>query len=290
MNRPLSQRIVSELPGLAPQLAVGARYLIDNPGSVVTNSMRDIASRIGVAPATLLRLARELGFADWSELRRACVADFRLSSPLYAERADVLVRREGAPTLVQEMLKAERAGIDYVAGANSAELIDEAAQILNSAPRIFVAAFMSCRAPALAFTYICRLFRSNVNILGGEGTSLVADLADLRSDDVVLAINFRPYGREIHLVAQAVGRSGASLISIADSRATVLAQHANAILVFGADSPSFFPSITPAVALVESLAAAMLAHAGDAAAARIGEIESALYDTGAYDASPRKGI
>jgi DNA-binding MurR/RpiR family transcriptional regulator len=280
----LSAHILDEMPKLPPQLAEGARFLLDHPDAVATSSMREIAGRIGVAPATLLRLARALGFEDWSRMRQMYVADFRSSSPLYAERADALVRREGVSGLVQEMLRAQQAGVAHVADANGAEAIDEAAMLLNRAPRIFVAAFMSCRAPGLAFAYICRLFRSNIVMLGGEGSSLAADLADIGPDDAVLAINFRPYASEIHRIAEAIERSGATLVSIADSRATPLARYARSVLLFGADSPSFFPSITPAVALVESLAAAMLAHAGDGAAARIGEIEQALYDSGAYDA------
>jgi DNA-binding MurR/RpiR family transcriptional regulator len=145
---------------------------------------------------------------------------------------------------------------------------------------------MSCRAPGLAFTYICRLFRSNVLLLGSEGTSLVADLADIRTDDAVLSINFVPYSRDIHLIAAAVARSGAALVSIADSRVTPLSQHAKSILLFGAESPSFFPSITSAVALVESVAAAMLAHAGDGAVGRVRAVEKALYSSGSYDARP----
>ena len=108
-------------------------------------------------------------------------------------------------------------------------------------------------------------------------------LADIRSDDAVLSINFVPYARDIRLVADTVARSGASLVSIADSRVTPLSTYARSILLFAAGSPSFFPSITSAVALVESLAAAMLAHAGDSAVSRVGAIEKALYASGSYD-------
>ena len=107
----------------------------------------------------------------------------------------------------------------------------------------------------------------------------MADLADIRSDDAVLSINFVPYARDIRLVADAVARSGASLVSIADSRVTPLSQYAKSILLFGA-SPSFFPSITSAVALVESVAAAMLAHAGDGAVSRVRAVEKGLYSFG----------
>ena len=186
--------------------------------------------------------------------------------------------------MVDEVMHAQAAALQHAASANTPDAIDAAAKILSRAPRIFVAAFMSCRAPGLAFTYICRLFRSNVMLLGSEGASLVADLVDLRSDDAVLSINFVPYARDIRLIADAVARSGASLVSVADSRVTPLSHYAKSILLFGAESPSFFPSITSAVALVESVAAAMLAHAGDGAVSRVRAVEKGLYSSGSYDA------
>jgi DNA-binding MurR/RpiR family transcriptional regulator len=284
----LSERIIAEIPNMTPQLAMSAKYLVDHPDSVVACSMREIAGRLGVAPTTLLRLARALGFKDWSRLRETYVNYFRSSSPLYAEKADSLVRRNGISGLLDELMSAQRAALGYVATTNTADSIDDAAKILNRAPRILVAAFLSCRAPGLAFAYICRLFRSNVTMVGADGSSVIADLEDIRSDDAVLAINFRPYAHDIHFVARAVQRSGASLVSIADSRVTPLSPVARSILLFGADSPSFFPSIMPAVAIVESLAAAMLAHAGDSAVDRIRLIEDALYSSDTYDSADKR--
>jgi DNA-binding MurR/RpiR family transcriptional regulator len=281
--REMSARIIERLPEMTPQLALGARFVVDHPDAMVMSSMREIAGRVGVAPATLLRLARMLGYEDWSRFRDVYVAHFRTSSPHYAEKADALSKRQGISGLVEEVRRAQATALEHAATANAADAIVEAAKILNHSPRIFVAAFMSCRAPGLAFSYICRLFRSNVTLLGSEGSSLVAELADIRSDDAVLSINFVPYARDIRLVADTVARSRASLVSIADSRITPLSRYAKSILLFAAESPSFFPSITSAVALVESLAAAMLAHAGDSAVRRVGAIEKSLYSSGSYD-------
>jgi DNA-binding MurR/RpiR family transcriptional regulator len=280
--RALSDRIVERLPEMTPQVAMGARFIVDHPDTMVMSSMREIAARVGVAPATLLRLARLLGYEDWSDFREVYVEHFRSSSPHYAEKADALSKRQGVPRLVEEVTRAQAKALQYAAITNTPDAVDAAAKILSRASRIFVAGFMSSRAPGLAFTYLCRLFRSNVTLLGADGTSPVADLADLRADDAVLSINFVPYSRNIHEVAGAIARSGAALVSIADSRVTPLSEHAKSILLFGAQTPSFFPSITPAVALVETLAAAMLAHAGDAAAARVRAVEKTLYASGSY--------
>ncbi|MGD0491358.1 MAG: MurR/RpiR family transcriptional regulator [Steroidobacteraceae bacterium] len=284
----LAERIIAAIPNMTSQLAVSAKFLVDHPDSVVACSMREIAGRIGVAPTTLLRLARALGFKDWSRLRERYVDQFRSSPPLYAEKADTVVRRNGIAGLLDELTSAQRAALGYVATTNSADTVDQAAKILNRAPRILVAAFLSCRTPGLAFTYICRLFRSNVTMIGAEGSSVVADLEDVRSDDAILAINFRPYAQNIHSVVRAVQRSGAALVSIADSRVTPLSPVARSVLLFGVDSPSFFPSIMPAVAIVESLAAVMLAHAGHSAVERIRLIEEALYESDTYESAKHR--
>src|SRR5579872_7243626 len=64
--RHLSERIIERLGELPPQLAASARFIVDHPDAMVMSSMRQIATRVGVAPTTLLRLARMLGYADWS--------------------------------------------------------------------------------------------------------------------------------------------------------------------------------------------------------------------------------
>lgn len=60
----LNQRMIAEMEALPRRLADGARYLLDHPDDVVLLSMREIATRAGIAPATLVRLARTLEFAD----------------------------------------------------------------------------------------------------------------------------------------------------------------------------------------------------------------------------------
>ncbi|TIX67012.1 MAG: hypothetical protein E5V25_15025 [Mesorhizobium sp.] len=64
--------------------------------------------------------------------------------------------------------------------------------------------------------------------------------------------------------------------------AAPIARHADVTLRFSTDSPSFFPSVAAAMAIVEALAATMLARSGPAAAARVRETELELQAFGAY--------
>ncbi len=278
----LHARIIDSLPDMPRQVALAARYVVDHPDDVPLISMRDLAARAGVSPATLLRLTQSLSFANWGDFRLLHVNHLRQTPIPYTERATRALSRNGVDALVAESFTAYRANLDQTEWANPPEVFALAAKHLVRAERVFISAFMSCRGPGMTFAYLCRMLRNNVALLGAEATSLGVDLALLRPGDTVLSINFDPYGHEIHQIARAIETTGATLICLSDSRATPLTRLAAETLIFPVDGPSFFPSIAAAQALVEALIAAVLTELGSGATARIGHIEKALYDSGTY--------
>jgi len=52
---------------LSPQLRHAARYLLGRPDEVAFSSMRQIAGRAGVQPATMVRLTQRLGYDELRE-------------------------------------------------------------------------------------------------------------------------------------------------------------------------------------------------------------------------------
>ncbi|WP_272006566.1 MurR/RpiR family transcriptional regulator [Roseovarius sp. ZX-A-9] len=275
-------RIVESVPDMPRQVALAARYVVDHPDDVPLISMRDLAARAGVSPATLLRFSQALGFNGWADLRALHVSHLRQTPVPYTERATRALSCDGVEALVAESFKAYRANLDHTEWANPPEVFARAAAHLVRAERVFISAFMSCRGPGMSFAYLCRMLRNNVTLLGAEATALGVDLALLRPSDAVLSINFDPYGHEIDQIARAIETRGATLICLSDSRLTSLTPLAAETLIFPVDGPSFFPSIVAAQALVEALIAAVLTELGPEATARIGQIERALYDSGTY--------
>jgi len=275
-------RLMDEMPNMPRRVAESARYLMDHPDEVVIHSMRDLAGRAGVSPATLVRLAHGAGYENWSDLRDIHADHLRNAPAAYAEKAWALVAREEGAGLLTESLRAQHLNLTQAASINSETQLAESARILAQARRVHVAAFMSCRGPGHTFVYLCRMLRDDVVFLGTEASSLFADLAALGPEDAVFSVNFRPYAREIEQIAEAVERSGASLIALSDSRATPLTRHASQTLLFQTEGPSFFPSITAAHALVEALVVALLTELGDVASERIARVEQALYASQTY--------
>lgn len=278
----VQEKILEELPSLSAELRKAARFLLDHPDEVALVSMRVLASRSEVTPTTFVRLARRLGFGDWAQLREPFENRLRSGNAPFAAKADALVLRRARETIFAESVNATAVNVTALTTMNSAHDVSTACALLEKAKGVRVAGFRSCRAPAHTLVYLCRMFRNDVALLGGDGGALEAELASLGGNEAVVAIGFQPYSHELGLVVEVAARRGTPVLAIVDSMAAPLAQGAAVTLRFSVDSLSFFPSIAAAVAAVEALAATMLARSGPKAAAQVRQTEAELKTLGAY--------
>jgi DNA-binding MurR/RpiR family transcriptional regulator len=181
--------------------------------------------------------------------------------------------------LISDKLDAEAAGLARISPGSVAG----AARALHAARRIWIAGFRSCRAVAELLNYQLRLFRPDeVQLVGGSGPEDL-DLGAFRAGDAVVVIGFAPYSTASVLSAHAAHRCRATLIAIADTVAAPMAEGAEQVLLFeAASSPGFFPSLTGAIAIAQSLAAVTFALGGRGAKKRLEESEVRLAATSQY--------
>ena len=277
---PLSE-LCSALPRLPSRLQQVGRFVAANDYDATTRSMRELASVAGADPAAFTRLAKAIGYSGWDELRAALTEARRPESASpFSGRAKG--RRAGPNpemSLISAKLDAEAAGLSRI----SPSAVAGAAKALHNAKRIWIAGFRSCRSVAELLNYQLRLFRPDtVQLVGGSGPEDL-DLGAFRSGDAVVVIGFTPYSTASVLSARSAHRSGATLIAIADKVTAPMAEGADHLLQFeAASSPGFFPSLTGAIAIAQSLAAATFTLGGANAKRRLEETEARLSDTLQY--------
>jgi DNA-binding MurR/RpiR family transcriptional regulator len=277
---PLSE-LCSALPSLPMRLQEVGRFVAANDYDATTRSMRDLAAEAGADPAAFTRLAKALGYSGWDALR-AALTEARRPSQSQPFSGRTKERRHGPKAdvaLVTGKLDAEAAGLARI----SASSVASAAKALHAAKRIWIAGFRSCRSVAELLNYELRLFRpGEVQLVGGSGPEDL-DLGAFRSNEAVVVIGFAPYSRASVLSAHAAHNSGAALIAIADKIAAPMAEGADHILLYeAAASPGFFPSLTGAIAIAQSLAAVTFSLGGATAKQRLQETEARLAATSQY--------
>lgn len=280
---PLADRIVAAFDTLTPQVQAAARFVLEHPQDVALLSMREQARRAGVPPVTMLRLARQFGFADYQAFRQLHAAALRPGGAAFSDRAQGLQKRArqgGAVSLSEQMEQNFARQLGSFSARNGAEALPEAAALLERARHVYVLGLRSCFAVAYHFSYVYGLFRDNGRLLDAPGDTGRDILRHCGPQDALLVISLAPYTRGAVEQVQFAEERRASIIAITDSPLAPIARHAAAALLVPTDGPSFFHGVSPAFAAAETLLALLAARAGDKALAAIRNAESQL---GAFD-------
>jgi DNA-binding MurR/RpiR family transcriptional regulator len=272
-SSPLTE-LCSALPSLPMRLREVGRFVAANDYDATTRSMRDLAAAAGADPASFTRLAKALGYPGWDALRAALTEARRpAQSAPFSGRTKGRQGPHSGGVLVADKLEAEAAGLARI----SSDAVARAAKALQATQRIWIAGFRSCRSVAELLNYQLRLFRPDaVRLVGGSGPDDF-DFGAFRAGDTVIVIGFAPYSTASVLSARAAHRSGAALIAIADRADAPMAEGADHLLLFeAAASPGFFPSLTGAIAIAQSLAAVAFVLGGVGAKRRLEQTEARL--------------
>ncbi len=273
--------ILEQFPSLSPKMQEAARFIVDHPNEVVIASMRAVAERAGVQPATFVRLAQQLGYSGWPDLKAAFTEDLGLQSENYGSRAKNLATRSKKTQLLDELFFAQQDNLNTTR-ERCADALRSAVTALKNAQNVHIAGFRASFPIAYTLFYGYRLFRNSVQLVDGNSGGLEMQLRSVGKKDAIVVTSFAPYSREAMLVINAVKDTGARIIAITDSEASPLALVADVVLLFSIASPSFFPSIISGVALAEGILELLAVEAGQGGVKKLEQAERQLYESGVY--------
>jgi DNA-binding MurR/RpiR family transcriptional regulator len=270
-------RIEERFGGFSPQLKKAARYAVARPEEVALNSLRAVATKAGVHPSTLVRLARELAFNGYNDFREPFRSWLRDRHFSFSDRARKLRRRgREAEALVGEMLARDLTNLQTSFAAIGVDRLTEARRLLSESRRIFVCGLRSLYPIAFYFHYACRMFMDKTILLTGQGGTFADDLRRVSADDALFAFSYAPYARDTMKAVRFARERKARIIAVTDSPLAAAARGATVALVVSNVSPSFFPSLVPAISVVQTLVALLIAQAGPDSLADLANSERQL--------------
>ena len=228
-----------------------------------------LAAAAGVSPPTVIRLVAKLEFEGYPDFQQSLKSEVsaRLSSPLqmHAERPGA--RRGGAlPHSERLLCDGIRSSFAHLPPAEFEQVV----KLLADSRRSVTLAggrFSTMLAEYLAMHL--RILRPRVQMLSAAGPDRVTGLLDVGRRDVFVAFDYRRYQHDTVRLALTAKQQGAVLIAFTDPYLSPLAARADVILTSSVASPSPFDALTPAMALVETIIAALVDRLGDAPRARM---------------------
>ncbi|GHG34551.1 MurR/RpiR family transcriptional regulator [Streptomyces zaomyceticus] len=290
MSPTLADEIRKRLGDLSPAERKVARVLLAGYPAAVFETVATIAERASVSAPTVLRCASRLGFKGFPDLQAALRAelDARTASPI------TLYEHSGSP----EHGARERTGrtsdprlgaaLSLVQQAVSQTFeevapheFDDAVQLLSDPRRrVHVAGGRFTHLLAQYLGLHLTQFRDQVHFLPDRDVERTSFLTQLARRDVTVVFDYRRYEPDKTVIAELARERGGKVIVFTDPWLSPAAAHADVVLTTQVTSGSPYDSLTPALALIESLVACVLERIGSEGHERMKLSETVARRTG----------
>lgn len=279
----ITQLIDRHFDALSPELQRAARWARQHPTELGLQSMRASAKRAGVAPATMTRLAQTLGFDGFEAFREPYQrALAQAGRDTYVARLPASSRRGTEGERLSRLNESQRHNVESVALANAAGKFEAAADAMLAARRVLFVGLRGSMGVAYHLFYAYGMLARNGMLATDLGGTLVDHAAQLGPDDMLVAVGQMPYTRQTVEVVVQARAAGVPVIALTDSSLSPIARSAQHVLLFQAESPSFFQSMTGAQALAESLVAVVAERGGAPVQQRLAERQAQLKTSRTY--------
>lgn len=264
------EQFMDKISELYPTMSSGfqqiARFVIQNPNYVAMNSVNTIAKASGSHASSVVRFAQACGFAGYRELQAVFQLRLSTTTTSYQERLrDLdLNPRTGESGRNRGMLRevTERAvlGLEELVATVSEDALARAAELLLKARTVYISGQMESAGVAHLLHYLLVKLGRRVVLLDAPGGLAVEMANAMTTEDVLVAISFRYYAKEVVTISGTAYRTLTPTIVITDSALSPLARNVEVVFVVAQDEPTLTPSLAAPVAVAQALALCLAAR------------------------------
>jgi len=231
------------------------RPVLEQPRGFVLLSVRAMAKRLNTDPATVVRIVRVLGFANFREFQKH-LHDLSIA---FATSADTMqsgeLLRDGRASYVTDSIDRDLKNLHALKNTLDSNRLSELAKRIYSSRRVVILA--GDLASFLADYLEYHLTLLGLPVFAATAAGRIVHLTrSLSGDDLVIAISFRRGLRQTIEGARQARERGAHLVAITDTFLSPLVRSANETFLAGIETTSFGASYVAPVALLNSLLAA----------------------------------
>ena len=281
----LLEQLRRRLETLTPEIRKAAVFILENPNEIGVSSIRELADQASVKPNTLVRLARLFDFDGYDDFRAPFRHDIRQGGNDFPDRArwlQALAKGDRQSELYAQMAAGTIANIERTFADIDPLKVKAAADAICAARQTFVLGVGVGNMLARNFAYLVGMALDGVRAIPNDGNHPIDDIARAGSEDVLLAITYKPYRIEVVAAVRKAINQGMTIIGISDSPASPILAGADYGFVVQSRTPQFFTSTVASTAFLETLIAFVIADAGTDVVERIEEFHAQRHSLGLY--------
>ncbi|QFY64113.1 MurR/RpiR family transcriptional regulator (plasmid) [Rhizobium grahamii] len=257
--------VTKQYDSLSDRFQQVARFITQNPNIVAMQSINVIAEQCGAHPSILVRFAQHFGFSGFKQLQAVFQTRLSTAAPGYRERISALdadlekTKKNGNLGFLHDLVVRDIATLQGLLNTVSEENLTQAATVLNDADTIFIVGQLRSEPIARFLRYVLSMLRRRVVLLDPAG-GLAPEMAQVMGPkDVLVAISFRHYAKEVIAIADVAAQNGTPMVAITDSQLSPLAKGAAVLFTVPEDEYSFSRSLAAPMCLTQCIAVSLAA-------------------------------
>ncbi len=235
----LAAAVRAVLPSLTPAAQVIARLILDDPGMVARSTITEFSAVSGTSEATIVRTARALGFAGYSQLRFALAAAVARQTPERLVPGD-LGPDDPLTDVIAKVTRAESEALADTAAQLNPDRLGTVVEAVAGARR--VDAYGVGASGLVAVDMAQKLMR--IGLSGHSFTDAhlaLTSAALLRPGDVAVGVSCTGETPDVLAPVGVARKAGATTVAITNNPRSSLAGLADHVLVSAGRETAFRP-------------------------------------------------
>ncbi len=244
-----------------------AHYLEGQPRTAAFESASEVAVRVDVSVATVVRFAQALGFKGWPGLQ--VQLRHRYLSGLMPDQ--IMHDRDPATerSRVESAIESDINNLKITLHSVEPDQVEAIARRISESRHTLIVSSGTYATVGTVIAHLGQFMGYDIRLETRGGPELMAALSLLDERDCVMGISFWRVSRQVTLALSSAQRRGIPTIGFADSAVSPVLRGVDHSIVVPTDTISFFQSMTAAMSVAYGLLATLQEIGGNAVEERV---------------------
>ncbi|MBS3920515.1 MAG: MurR/RpiR family transcriptional regulator [Deltaproteobacteria bacterium] len=242
---------------LTPSQRKLMQYILSHDDESIFLNVEDLAKKVDISVATVVRLSKALGFKGFPEFQKELRLLFRnkLTTTSRLQKTVKKVTNEG--DVLSKVLQTDIHNIEETLKQISAMEFKQFVKAIDSAQRIIIVGLRSAYSLAIFLGISLEFLQKNVWVIQLGIGDMWDRLLGLGKGDLVIGISFPRYTKQTVEVLRFAKERGNNTLAITDSLISPLTQYADHVLTARYQMDSFVESFTAPLSLINAIVTAL---------------------------------
>lgn len=272
---------------LTPSQRKLMQYILSHDDESIFLNIENLAKKVDVSEATVVRLAKALGFKGFPEFQRELRLLFKnkLTTTSRLQKTVKKVTNEG--DVLSKVLQTDIHNIEETLKQIPAMEFKRFVKAIDSTQRVIIVGLRSAYSLAIFLGIALEFLQKNVWVIQPGIGDMWDRLLGMGKGDLVIGISFPRYTKQTVEVLRFAKERGNKTLAITDSLISPLAQYADHVLTARYQMDSFVESFTAPLSLINAIVTALGIYSKQSSMKSLKELEKVWEDQQIYYPTPR---